>query len=359
MSSLLLLLLLFFHAAHCNCQYSIASYDFVYINSTLFANLSSDDINPHHTIPVAVYYPIITNHKHNNDNNVNLKQKSLKFPLIIFGHCEDCDASNYNFVWQSLVPKGYIFAFPDSYTISAGDKSLQFSLDFHITLNYLIDQSTRNITCPIYGLINPNAIGVGGHSMGGAAAYYAISNYTKQYYNINNINFDFKYQFNSVFTVAGCGNIASQFTDVFKKYIDYNRYNLSFFLMDGTSDCICDIYEYTLPYYNLIDYNENLNGNVCKYLAIITNATHCNFENIKGVKEESCEQVEIVECNGVKKAKINAQMQHDIVVKYMDLWFGAVLKFNSTKLNQLNHSLNSDYDAGVMSIINHTCSLVN
>ena len=139
--------------------------------------------------------------------------------------------------------------------------------------------------------------------MGGAATYYAISNYTKIYYDINNIKFDFRYHFNSVFTVAGCGNQPSQFTDIFKKYIDYNSYNLSFFLMDGTSDCICDIYQYTLPYYSLINYNGN--GNACKYLAIVTNATHCNFEDIKGVKEESCQQVEIEKCNGIKKPKIS------------------------------------------------------
>ena len=230
-------------------QYSTGIYQFVYENSTLFANLSSKGINPRHSIPVIVYYPI-TNGKD------NVKQVR-KFPLVLFGHCQDCDASNYGFMWQSLVPKGYIFVFPDSYTVSVVDKSLEFSLDFHIILNYLIQQSMSNTSSPIYSIIDTNAIGVGGHSMGGAATYYAISNYTKIYYDINNIKFDFRYHFNSVFTVAGCGNQPSQFTDIFKKYIDYNSYNLSFFFIDGTSDCICDIYQYTLPYYSLINYNGN------------------------------------------------------------------------------------------------------
>ena len=36
----------------------------------------------------------------------------------------------------------------------------------------------------------------------------------------NNINFDFKHHFNSVLTLAGCGNQPSQFNDIFTSYIN-------------------------------------------------------------------------------------------------------------------------------------------
>eukprot|EP01083_Nonionella_stella_P061178 159489_1 len=63
-----------------------------------------DPRRPEHRIPLKLYYPKTS------------ETNAITFPILVFGHCLfaglDLPPDEYNYIWQSLVPLGYIVAMP-------------------------------------------------------------------------------------------------------------------------------------------------------------------------------------------------------------------------------------------------------
>jgi dienelactone hydrolase len=127
-----------------------------------------DPSRSNRSIQTEIYYPATS-------AGDNVPMVNGQFPLLVFGHGFVMAWSSYQWVWDSLVPHGYIMVFPR--TEGSISPSHQ---DFGLDLRFLNEQfKTENITSSSFffqHLTNTSAIM--GHSMGGGASFLAAENYT-------------------------------------------------------------------------------------------------------------------------------------------------------------------------------------
>eukprot|EP01084_Bolivina_argentea_P078290 142035_1 len=240
-------------------------------------------------IPLYIWYPNSTHHV---DNNIT-------FPLLIFGHCLMGKERYYDYVWQSIVPNGYIVIIPRRF--DGADEDIQLATDMRFTLDWMKDNCTN---CPFKHLIGDKAI-ISGHSEGAGAAILAFS---------NSDNTDFKHSFDSAITLSAAGNEHIQLRAA-------ANITKPIFLFDGSSDCI-------EPPQRMNKYYETIPNitNVCKYQVLITNATHCNFAHMDASESQGCENVEEAMCTH-NRSILPQNIQLQISVKYMNMFMNATLNY--------------------------------
>ncbi|MBW6515928.1 MAG: hypothetical protein K0B81_04830 [Candidatus Cloacimonetes bacterium] len=104
------------------------------------------------------------------DNDSRTEDES--FPFIVFGHGYTTSYSNYNSVWEALVPLGWIMAFP---TTEGGvfANTEQFALDLAF-LSFAIPAAGENPSSLLYDLVKPISVVIA-HSMGGGCSVLAAS----------------------------------------------------------------------------------------------------------------------------------------------------------------------------------------
>ena len=76
--------------------------------------------------------------------------------------------------------------------------------------------------------------------MGGSAAWYSTA------FNMSETN-KFKYKFDTAFTLAGCCDMDQNCTTIPAKQI-----NVPTFILDGSSDCLCNVSYWAIPTYQAI-----------------------------------------------------------------------------------------------------------
>eukprot|EP01083_Nonionella_stella_P209608 759677_1 len=111
----------------------------------------ADPVRPTHSIALKTHYPCDTNHS---------------YPIMVFGHASTSQNSWYDYIWQSIVPQGYIITMPGSYEY-LNDSHELFAADIKYTLQYFYDDCNQTATCPLNAMIMDKSI-VSGHSLGGA-----------------------------------------------------------------------------------------------------------------------------------------------------------------------------------------------
>ena len=125
-----------------------------------------DDSRGGRVIATEVYYPADTG-----GSGVPVGgAPGLLYPVVCFGHGYQLTVDKYDFVWQGLVPEGYIVALPKT-----GGELFPSHLEFGKDLAFVIDALRISGDDPaslFYHRIAPEAA-VMGHSMGGGASFLA------------------------------------------------------------------------------------------------------------------------------------------------------------------------------------------
>jgi predicted dienelactone hydrolase len=128
----------------------------------------NDPARNNRSIPVEIYYP-------SNQNGNNVAVAEGLFPVIVFGHGFAMTYSAYTYLWEALVPQGFIMVFPRTEeSIFPAPNHLNFGLDMAFLSSKMLDER-ENPGSQFYGKISPNTA-VMGHSMGGGAAFLATAN---------------------------------------------------------------------------------------------------------------------------------------------------------------------------------------
>ena len=344
-----MLLLFLIHVA-CSQLYDIGEYNTSIINP----------VN-NHTIDLIIHYPItnqnpdtnshitLSNHNNSITTRTNLSNTlTTTFPVIIFSHGWTCQNTWYNYIWENLVPQGYIVAMPnDDNTIIPDEFVVNYAAGQLATLDWLIDiaNNDNGISNPLYQIVNPYLSGCSGHSMGGGACMLSMSDNYIDTHNKN--NYQFNHTFNSGFLLSGCNwNPSSRFAS----------YNIStpIFFLTGNGDCMCEPSKYAEKYYSHVP------ETTCKYLANINNGTHCNFEEA-GIYLGECDALQRELCiqgNYTIVNSIGIRQQWEITNKYMTQFFNASLMYNNTNsivYEKINQILKSDFENNVMCDIEISC----
>lgn len=123
-----------------------------------------DSSRANRQIPCEIYYP-------SNVTGDNVAIANGTFPVLVFGHGFVMPVSAYDIYWNTIVPKGYIIAFPSTES-SFSPSHINFGKDMaHISKSMRLRGKTPS--SPFYNAID-STTAVMGHSMGGGCAFLAM-----------------------------------------------------------------------------------------------------------------------------------------------------------------------------------------
>ncbi len=120
------------------------------------------------TIQTEVYYPATV-------SGDNTPFASGQFPLLVFGHGFTMAWDSYEWLWDSLVPRGYIMAFPRTEGGISPSHSA-FGLDLKFLNNFILSEGSNASSFFYQHILGTSAIM--GHSMGGGSSVLAASGNT-------------------------------------------------------------------------------------------------------------------------------------------------------------------------------------
>jgi pimeloyl-ACP methyl ester carboxylesterase len=198
----------------------------------------SDPDRNNRSIPTQIFYPANTN-----GNNVPLADG--QFPVIVFGHGFVMVYSAYQFLWEALVPLGYIVALPTTEGNLSPDH-LSLGLDLRFLINKLKSEG-ENPSSIFHEHISDSAA-IMGHSMGGGAAFLAADNFDG---------------ISALITFAAAETNPSAITAA-------ANVSVPTLVFSGSNDCVTPPPDHQIPMYN------NLSS-PCKTFISINGGGHCYF----------------------------------------------------------------------------------
>jgi hypothetical protein len=231
-----------------------------------------DSARSNRQVPADVYYPATLA----GDNTPVASPPAGGFPVISFGHGFLLTVATYQYLWEALVPEGYIVALPRTES-NFSPSHQQFGLD----LAFLIEQLRRegNATnSPFFGAVGASSC-VMGHSMGGGASFLAVQSDT---------------------TISTIANLAAAETNP-SAIAAAGTLSLPSLLFSGSEDCVAPAESHQLPMYNALH-------SECKTYISVTGGSHCKF----GENNFTCNLGEL-SCPG----SLSREAQHQIVLFHL------------------------------------------
>jgi len=191
------------------------------------------------SIPCEIYYPATSA----GDNSPISSDR--KFPCIAFGHGFVMTWDAYKNVWNTLVPQGFVVAFPKTEGTASPSHS-QFGSDLAFVLSAMKSEGSNSSSLFYNQVDSMNC--VMGHSMGGGAAFLAASK-------SNQVKF--------IATLAAAETNPSAIKAAASLTIP------SLVLAAG-NDCVTPPKDHQIPLYDSLKSN-------CKTFVSITGGSHCQM----------------------------------------------------------------------------------
>jgi len=207
------------------------------------------------------------------------------FPVIAVGHGFLITWSDYEFLWEHLVPRGYIVALPRTETGLLPDhEDLGLDLAF-VTGAIVADGSSPS--SPLFGGVGPTAA-VAGHSMGGGASFLGAATSPVT----------------AIFNLAAAETNPSAVSAA-------GSVTVPALIFSGSVDCVTPPPDHQIPMYDAL-------ASGVKTHVTIAGASHCQFAEQNGLcslGEGACDD-----------PTISRTEQHDLVLTLLDPWLDHVLK---------------------------------
>ncbi len=265
---------------------------FLSINTLLFGQVYQighttitfvDSSRNNRSIPTEVYYPADVM----GDNVAFTAQNSLQFPSLVFGHGFLTTWDAYENFWTSLVPNGYIMAFPKTEG-SFSPSHIEFGRDLAFIINAL--NSLGNQSASIFYNRVSSFNSVMGHSMGGGASFLAVP-----------LNLNIKTLIN--FAAAETNPSA---------ILAATNVSIPTLLFSGANDCITPASTNQIPMYNATN-------SLCKTYLSIIGGNHCQMA-------QNSAFCNIGEATCFPAATITRAAQHAKITSYLLPWLDFQLK---------------------------------
>lgn len=193
---------------------------------------------PGRQIQTEIYYPATT-------SGTNAPIQTGSFPVVVFGHGFLMPWSEYQNIWEALVPAGYIVALPRTEG-SISPSHQDFALDLRIVAQRMVAEG-QNASSPFYQRVHPR-VALMGHSMGGGCAVLAAQNFSDAH---------------CVIGLAAANTNPSAITAA-------AQVSLPLLMLAGSGDSVTPPHQHQLPIYNAA-------SAACKWYASLTGGGHCYF----------------------------------------------------------------------------------
>jgi predicted dienelactone hydrolase len=250
-------------------------------------------------VKTEVYYPSDTAGK----NAVISETFPGKFPVICFAHGYQMSWNSYKYIRDSLVPYGFIIAFPKSES-ELFPSHMDFAKDIAFVLEE-IDQSGKNPSSVFYNRVDSMNCAMG-HSMGGGSAVLAA-------------RFS-----SSVCTIALLAPLNTRPSSIDAA----SELEIPSMIIAGKNDCVTRPEIHQAPiYYNL--------KSLSKIIITIKGGSHCQMAD----RSSKCRLAESTCRPG---PEITEKAQQAIVLKYLLPWLNFHLKGDLASANKFDALLESD-----------------
>jgi len=251
------------------CQYQVGVTELFFYDSS-----RERDIETH------IFYP-------QEEGQPNDEVAEGQFPVVSIGHGFGMGTGSYSYLWEHLVPQGYIAALPATESGIFSVSHQDFGLDLAFVIQELKSRGSDQESM-FYGHIDSTSA-IMGHSMGGGAAVLGAQNSDS---------------ITTLVTLAAAETSPSMIEAA-------GSLTLPGLTFAGTEDCVTPPPENQEPLFN------NLSD--CKAYITITGGSHCQFAN----SDIFCELGE-VGCN--TGSFIAEEEQHEIITTIITPWLEAWLK---------------------------------
>jgi dienelactone hydrolase len=255
----------------------------------------SDPDRNNRSIPTQIFYPAA-----NSGSNVPVAGGS--FPVIVFGHGFVMSYSAYQFLWEALVPLGYIVALPTTEGGFSPNHSA-LGLDLRFLVNRLKSEGQNPASLFYEHIADSSAIM--GHSMGGGASFLACENFSGV---------------STMVTFAAAETNPSAIQAA-------QHISVPALVFSGSNDCVTPPPNHQLPMYN------NL-ASGCKTFISITGGGHCFFADYNfncAFGEATCSP----------SPTISRAQQHAIILNHLVPYFDYMLNGNTASWITFNNLLNN------------------
>lgn len=233
-------------------------------------------------IQTEIYYPAVI-------AGENVTVANGTFPTVVFGHGFAMIWSAYDNIWETLVPEGYILAFPRTEGSMIPSPSHEdFGLDLVIVEEKLAILNDDNASL-FYNKISDKSA-IMGHSMGGGSSILAAANNT------------------SITTVIGFAPAETTPSAI----DDAANVTVPALIFTADQDFVTPSADHHLPIYN------GLNSS-CKYYINIAGGGHCYYAN----PNINCDFGESTSGGSINITRLE---QQTIVFRYLIPWLDMYLK---------------------------------
>lgn len=209
----------------------------------------------------------------------------------------------YKYLWDSLVPLGYMIAFPttENGSLFPAPNHAEFALDLAF-LNTKIKSENTNSTSPFFGKLS-GLSALMGHSMGGGAAFLAAQNNTS---------------INALVTLAPAVTNPSSVTA--GPYI-----TVPTVVFAGENDCVTPPSQHSIPEYDSC-------ASTCKIFVSVKGGSHCQFADV-------ITYCQIGEGTCSPQPSISRAIQHDITLDFLKIYLNYKLKGDAASWTKFNDSI--------------------
>ena len=163
------------HLAPATAPFAVATFSHTFIDSTRGTPARGGNAEaPSRTIVATIYYPTPA-------AVPNAPPVVGPFPLLVFAHGYEIDAAAYAPLLQDLAAGGYVVAapdFPGTSTAYSGGAIRSDSLEEPADISFVITSTIAlaGTPGPLFGMVDPSAVGDAGQSDGGVVAAAAAYN---------------------------------------------------------------------------------------------------------------------------------------------------------------------------------------
>jgi len=273
-------------------------------------------------LPVDVFYPAI---EAGERSTVALG----RFPLVVFGHGYNMETLDYAYIWETLVPAGYIFAMSDRLSDTLILDLDEYALDLNFVLSRLTAEGEDRDSL-LYGHLDGSSA-LMGHSAGGGASLLASAR-----------ALDEEMDLRTAVLLAPLGRTITPVLGRRQPVEEAAGIDRPILVFEGEKDCTTPAVFHSRPIF------EAFSEGGGSYLASLPLGDHCGFSDEDGPTTASCGVAEVTLCNpffpliNFQGETLGSVEQTRVVGELTLAWLNRHLKRTSATMELFEEALSAE-----------------